>query len=497
MSHRGPPAEASSMAGAHAAGSTPRPCQLLVIPVDMPPEWLRGMASKSDAGAYNLWMLLAPKEAPLVTVTLLLAALMVDDAQQMLRPATMPDGPASVVLPADGELRSGRGKRLAPWALEEIARVAGMLRATHADYVAAVTAALCGEGELFRPPPADFVLSDASGFSRVGPAPPAVAVDLSQSEAVRLGLAPLDVVGADYGRNRYMRTLSEADFSRRTADIIANMHVVDADGRVALDPRDPRYNVWLMYLAEVAAEKKLRYGSDMATWPPEARRPFDRSQLPGSLRPEVLARHKRLRPASPLPATYVVKYGRRRHLEDAYHDGKVRVNPASTYRDPSLNAAQRDDERVAELHVDPAPFAAFGSLLDLAGAAQGQRYTVRHELNTNYYVFCTAATLSTRLLLDFEADAALVIREADAFFARLDAAVRRAIPGWPATRVTVTYYDPLQVTPDAVRVGRWKHFRYAYQHEVRMLWMPPAPAINLAPLDLVLGPLGDVAELLV
>ena len=47
-----------------------------------------------------------------------------------------------------------------------------------------------------------------------------------------------------------------------------------------------------------------------------------------------------------------------------------------------------------------------------------------------------------------------------------------------------------------VDVLTWKHFRYAYQKEMRLAWLPPKPVWELAPLYITMGNLEDVAELI-
>ena len=73
-------------------------------------------------------------------------------------------------------------------------------------------------------------------------------------------------------------------------------------------------------------------------------------------------------------------------------------------------------------------------------------------------------------------------------------AFNEQLPGWQMVAGEVEYYDPLQVGDAEVQVLTWKHFRFAYQHEVRFAWLPPKPETNLEHLDLVLGSLEDICE---
>ena len=68
-------------------------------------------------------------------------------------------------------------------------------------------------------------------------------------------------------------------------------------------------------------------------------------------------------------------------------------------------------------------------------------------------------------------------------------------PGWDRSVGEVEYYDPLMVRPQEVSPPMSKHFRYTYQKEVRFAWVPPSNIGHLEPLQLDIGPLTDIAEL--
>jgi hypothetical protein len=99
--------------------------------------------------------------------------------------------------------------------------------------------------------------------------------------------------------------------------------------------------------------------------------------------------------------------------------------------------------------------------------------------------------------IDFGADAVLIIRDRDRFEARLRAALRRRLSRWKCWSGSVQYCDPLQVNERQVDVISWKHFRFAYQREWRLALLPPRPRMALPMLDLRLGSLQDIAELVV
>jgi hypothetical protein len=244
--------------------------------------------------------------------------------------------------------------------------------------------------------------------------------------------------------------------------------------------------------AEVLGEIELRHGKYPEGW---HRGIVDFSNMPGSIQKLGAAAVPVLRASAPLDDPYLVKYGESRFLEPALTEGKLRVSPAASYADPSLTAAIRDDELQAQVDFDPSALGLSGGSWPGRSSGFGRRKLVTKQLDTNYYVYCGAARLLPRLLGDFNADACLVIRDPNAFINRVADAMAEQLPDWhPAVRY-VEYYDPLQVNPAEVSAPFFKHFKYAYQHEVRIVWMPPAPRTTLSTIGLTLGSLEDIAEI--
>ena len=97
---------------------------------------------------------------------------------------------------------------------------------------------------------------------------------------------------------------------------------------------------------------------------------------------------------------------------------------------------------------------------------------------------------------DFHSDACLIIHDEAEFERRLLKAFPAVTPSWHGTRKTVDYIDPCN--PDKpIDIYFAKHFRYAYQEEVRFVWSPPSlPIMMLPQFTINLGPLNDICELL-
>jgi hypothetical protein len=189
----------------------------------------------------------------------------------------------------------------------------------------------------------------------------------------------------------------------------------------------------------------------------------------------------------------LVRYGEITHIRDAWERGVLRLGPASSYDDASLDPARRDNELALALDVD-------GTVLPFVTAGQvgwnreRVRLSANLKLRSNFLVHCMSTSLRARLFMDFRANAALVIKDPNEFRRRFEAAARKARPEWLLDARAVTYYDPLNTAPGEVSPPFWKHFRYAYQEEVRFVLMAPQPAVHLDPLFIELGDLRDISD---
>lgn len=170
---------------------------------------------------------------------------------------------------------------------------------------------------------------------------------------------------------------------------------------------------------------------------------------------------------------FLVRYGTRQHITAMFERGAIRVAPASSYNDPSLDVARRDNE----LHVH----------------WNGQQ----NKTISDYLVYCVTFALKPRLFGDFsETDAALVIRDPARFFDKVDKAMSSALDfEWEGVVGAVKYIDPLRKPPENAERGFWKHFKYAYQLEWRFTWVPKDSRHVLQPVFLEMGSLADISEL--
>jgi hypothetical protein len=193
----------------------------------------------------------------------------------------------------------------------------------------------------------------------------------------------------------------------------------------------------------------------------------------------------------------LVKYGKAKHLRAAFEKGVIRIAPAASMDDPSLNPAIRDRE--LEAYVQPPPsemtlHAYDGKTGKPKGVFNPIGNVIRRASRTNYYVYCLSGALAPRLFIDFGYDSCLIFREPAAFVGNLLQAVEAKLPKWTGAGMPVKYYDPLNSRLEDLDVFSQKHFRFAYQKEYRIIWLPPREANGLQPVIVELGSLEGRCE---
>ncbi len=299
----------------------------------------------------------------------------------------------------------------------------------------------------------------------------------------------------DYRRKRYLKHLSNEQLRQRFIDIFQNLYFLRQDSKLVFPPPDTNGEHWTQIFTQVLEEHVLRFG------------PFPNGFTDGFmknigiLRPDS-ARAKRAIAATqkwnPPNTPYFVKYGCLDHLA-AMVEGSIRISPASTYSDPSLNKAIKDDELSLDFYLSPSEFK-LEAFDGRTGISKGiielidHRFTVTTK--SNYYVYCFSSILDPRLFCDFEYDACLIVKDTEEFARRVVEALREQLPGWQASFAKVEYVDPVMANPIKTLIPIAKHFRYAYQKELRFIWFPPKPLDALEPRFIKVADIQNFCELI-
>tara|TARA_A100000171_G_scaffold51967_2_gene68265 strand:+ start:456 stop:1484 length:1029 start_codon:yes stop_codon:yes gene_type:complete len=200
-------------------------------------------------------------------------------------------------------------------------------------------------------------------------------------------------------------------------------------------------------------------------------------------------------PATPI----VVKYGKRQFLEPMLQTGELRLANASLYNNAGFLDAVRDDETSRTFFIPT-----YNERLDGKSSIdfQGQQLEFGDDdivfplLFDDYYLFSLCEHIHYQMPTDFDADAAIVIRDPALFKQRLISSFLARYPDWIPMEGAVIYYDPYRDYAKFSVPHMAKHFGYAYQKEVRIAFRPRIKVTSdLEPLFLSIGPMTQYADL--
>lgn len=301
-----------------------------------------------------------------------------------------------------------------------------------------------------------------------------------------------------YLTDRYLEYLSDVDLKQRAKDIFVNVLTITNNSKVGLHPPETSEGqYWMRCWTETLYEFQLRFGPYPAGFTDGSMKD---ANIPHPSEPIIARANKIINDKNLKTGTYLVKYGSKKYLEPILQKGELRVSPASYYKDPSLNHAINDDELSCsvQLHPSKVKLEAFDKITKKSKGILTPKSNVAINFgsNTDYYVFCLSTVLLPRLFVDFSADSCLLITNPPQFLLRLSTAVDNMLSCWEKYLIDVSYFDPLK--PDKKKIDSFscKHFRYSYQKEWRLIWLPPENANILDHINIEFGNCEDVCELI-
>jgi hypothetical protein len=294
-----------------------------------------------------------------------------------------------------------------------------------------------------------------------------------------------------YYSDPYLQHLTHDELSERFKDINNNLFNLTKDRKLGIIPMNEEGHFWNAVLTHVIAESGLRGGfygniSDL--------------QIPdfnwvGIDKVADVFQRLNLKDGS-----FLVKYSKMKYLKPCFDNGKIRIAPASSYDDSSLNRAIKDDE--LQLTLKPSPRNRKNEAVerfseDLKNPVHPIGNVVENiTAPSNYYVYCMASEFSLRLFPDFGADGCLIITKPEIFMKRLIEGVLEQLPNWEGFGIGVNYIDPVNTTKEEIDIFYSKDFKFAYQKEYRLIWKPRSPVMKLDYIEVELGNLSDCCELI-
>ena len=199
-----------------------------------------------------------------------------------------------------------------------------------------------------------------------------------------------------------------------------------------------------------------------------------------------------------IPGKWIVKYSKANYVKDMLNFGRFRISPASEYSKGSYIKAIKDLETAR-----PYKLKALSDLLNGGETvkAQGMEMNIQNGfipmevMIDDYFLFSSCKEIDRRMPTDFEANAALIIKNRPEFSKRLKSSMLKQFPNWQFLEGEVYYYDPYNDIPTSQNQEFWKHFSYSYQKEHRYVLRSWKQNFGeLSPFFVEIGPLDDIAE---
>lgn len=277
----------------------------------------------------------------------------------------------------------------------------------------------------------------------------------------------------EYNQDRYLSHLSNVDLSGRVRYLMKNLTTLELNGKIGLkDIQNEPARTLMRKFTHSHQELVLRN-----------RKPEPMFLKGASIPDAMLGHEKRLKELNEYAIKkmpHLIKFGKKEHFEKF----SFKVSLASSFADPSLNAAQMDDEMRAIYHPHPGDIKITtqdGRKLDGVTGIELIR-----EATADYYIFCSSTSFDVRLFGDFKADSCLFIYDSQMFSDQLLEKMSREISIADHGYRQVAYVDPIR--PDKGEpppVEFHKHMKYAYQNEFRHVFIPKNTHNN--PKDLFLS----------
>lgn len=300
-----------------------------------------------------------------------------------------------------------------------------------------------------------------------------------------------------YRANPYLDHISDNHLIQRARDIFANITTLSNDAKIGVVQVDEHGKNWWILWTHILEEMRSRFGpypnSVWKEFAKEVHYPDPRNEI--SKKAAEFVRKYEVN-----GQRYLYKYGKSKYLNDLLNYGILRLAPASSYSDPSLNLSIRDNELQIKIYPNPHTFA-FESdrriIKNKDYKSKPHLKKISINSNTDYYVFCMSSILLPRLFNDFNVDSCLLIKNPTLFLNKLNASFRDSVKDFQTVFSSVKYYDPILINSTDLNPFTSKHFKYTYEKEVRFICIPKTKMEKLDYKIIELGNLSEIAEILI
>ena len=298
-----------------------------------------------------------------------------------------------------------------------------------------------------------------------------------------------------YYLNPYLLLCSEEELRERWNDIFANVATLTEEGKIGFDLDETKKSQGSMmeaftHIVEACNSRGGVQRDYIEMGRAELGKYFLSEPPPGVAMFRELP--KRM-------SNCIVKFSRREFLKPMLHGGVVRLAPASFYAKGSHLKSVRDLETRKTLRIPAVHEAMSGQThVEYEGfnlPIEGGAITMPIEVS-DYYLFSACLELDRRMPTDFEADAALVIKDMARFVRSVKKAFKKSFGQADMYAGPVLYFDPFLWRPKGfVPPEMMKHFGFSYQKEHRIVARPIDSKIASEPIFLNIGSMEDYAEI--
>lgn len=303
-----------------------------------------------------------------------------------------------------------------------------------------------------------------------------------------------DVWRLNYYKKPYLLLQSNEVILDRFTDVLSNTHEISSEGKIFLTGMSKNGPNFYALQTEVLEETNWRgvlSKNSMVGRTRDLNEYFLEGNPPGMKMFNSQTKFKR---------DWLIKFSQRQFIDEMYKFGRIRVCPASYYSKGSHIKAVKDFETTRKFNLTAIDEALKGyqeiSFCGVNLKIVNGVVPLNYKLD-DYYLYCLCSEISRRMPTDFEADAALVIKNKPKFLKRFKTAILKKLYDWEFNESNVYYYDPFKDIPQNNQLEFWKHLSYAYQKEHRCVVKPTTKGYRetkLSPIFLELGSLSDISE---
>lgn len=277
---------------------------------------------------------------------------------------------------------------------------------------------------------------------------------------------------------RYLKNLSNEKLIGRYRDLCRNFEVLTGRERHVI-PINSFLSSWYWYRKEYQARYEFfQRGIPLPTSKPKPRQ----------------AKIKPFSPRCPNSCDILFRYGHIKYMKQIVEEGKIRISPASKYKDGYALDPQTDDEMNKhrwELGDHIKITTQDGKQMPIIGDLKRTVST-----SNNYYTLCLSCDFEPIIFELFGYNSCVVIKNPDEFADRLERETKNILPGWYFHHNPTEYFDPHEpIKNQYFSATMCKNFSYAYQMEYRFLWDPFNTGNAKDHIEVNLGPLRDICEL--